>query len=472
MKTGKEPRNSMHRKGHAFFNRRAALLLLVLLVTALVLVSCSKGAGASPPNFIIIFTDDQGYGDMGCTGASGFQTPNLDRLAASGIRFTDFYVPATVCTPSRAGLLTGCYPKRVGLHEAVLFPFSQHGLNPEETILPEWLKPLGYTSACVGKWHLGHKPEFMPNNQGFDYFYGVPYSNDMDAYIYKNPPFNSPPLPLYENEEHIVAGPDQRYLTRKYTEAAVSFIQKHKERPFLLYLAHSMPHLPWHVSEKFKDSSALGLYGDVIQEIDWSVGEILATLEETGLVESTLVLFTSDNGPVLMENSGSAGPLRGRKATTWEGGQRVPCLVSWPGTIPEGKICKALTTTMDLVPTFIKLAGGEIPEDHTFDGYDIQTLLMNPLTAETAYEAFYYYSRDGKPEAVRSGKWKLHIEKSRGWDTALGPFPVSLYDLSRDIGESNNLADENPQIVERLTRKIREFDEQLTKESRPAGRLQ
>lgn len=459
----------MHRKGHAFFNRRAALLLLVLLVTALVLVSCSKGAGASPPNFIIIFTDDQGYGDMGSYGASGFQTPNLDRLAASGIRFTDFYVPATVCTPSRAGLLTGCYPKRVGLHEAVLFPFSQHGLNPEETILPEWLKPLGYTSACIGKWHLGHQSEFMPNNQGFDYFYGVPYSNDMDAYVYKNPSFNSPPLPLYENEEHIVAGPDQRYLTRKYTEAAVSFIQKSQGRPFFLYLAHSMPHLPWHVSEKFKDSSALGLYGDVIQEIDWSVGEILATLTETGLVESTLVLFTSDNGPVLMENSGSAGLLRGRKSTTWEGGQRVPCLVSWPGTIPEGKTCSALATTMDLVPTFVRLAGGLIPEDHTFDGYDIQTLLMHPLTAETPYEAFYYYSRDGKPEAVRSGKWKLHIEKSRGWDLALGPFPVSLYDLDQDISETINRAEENPQIVERLKIMIKQFDEHLAKESRPAG---
>jgi len=462
----------MRCKGYTFSTRWAALALLVSLVTAVFLVSCTKDTGPNPPNFIIIFTDDQGYGDLGSYGALGFQTPNLDRLAASGIRFTDFYVPATVCTPSRAGLLTGCYPKRVGLHEAVLFPFSEHGLNPAETTLPERLKPLGYTSACVGKWHLGHKPEFMPNNQGFDYFYGVPYSNDMDGYVYKNPPFNSPPLPLYENEEQIEEGPDQRYLTRKYTEAAVSFIQKNKGRPFLLYLAHSMPHLPWHVSGKFKNSSDLGLYGDVIQEIDWSVGEILRTLEETGLAESTLLLFTSDNGPVLRENSGSAGPLRGRKATTWEGGQRVPCLVSWPGTIPEGKICTALATTMDLVPTFVRLAGGRIPEDHKIDGYDIQALLMHPLTAETAYEAFYYYSRDGKPEAVRSGRWKLHIEKSRGWDKTQGPFPVSLYDLERDIGETTNLADENPQIVERLKIQIRQFDEQLDKESRPAGYLQ
>ncbi len=462
----------MRCKGYTFATRWAALALLGSLITAVFHVSCTKDTGPYPPNFIVIFTDDQGYGDLGSYGAQGFQTPNLDRLAASGIRFTDFYVPATVCTPSRAGLLTGCYPQRVGLHEAVLFPFSEHGLNPEETILPEWLKPLGYTSACIGKWHLGHKPEFMPNNQGFDYFYGVPYSNDMDGYVYKNPPFNSPPLPLYENEKQIAEGPDQRYLTRKYTEAAVSFIQKNQDSPFFLYLAHSMPHLPWHVSEKFKDSSALGLYGDVIQEIDWSVGEILRILQETGLAESTLVLFTSDNGPVLRENSGSAGPLRGRKATTWEGGQRVPCLVSWPGTIPEGKICTALATAMDLAPTFVRLAGGQIPEDHKIDGYDIQTLFWHPLTAVTPYEAFYYYSRDGKPEAVRSGRWKLHIEKSRGWDKTQGPFPVSLYDLERDIGETTNLADENPQIVERLKIQIRQFDEQLDKESRPAGYLQ
>ncbi len=442
------------------------------VILALFSVSCTKVSESRPPNFIVIFTDDQGYGDLGSYGAQGFQTPNLDRLAAAGIRFTDFYVPATVCTPSRAGLLTGCYPKRVGLHEAVLFPFSEHGLNPEETILPERLKPLGYTSACVGKWHLGHKPEFMPNHQGFDYFYGVPYSNDMDAYVYENPPFNSPPLPLFENEELIESGPDQRYLTKKYTGAAVSFIQKHQKRPFFLYLAHSMPHLPWHVSERFKDSSDLGLYGDVIQEIDWSVGEILRSLEETGLTESTLVLFTSDNGPVHRENSGSAGPLRGSKATTWEGGQRVPCLVSWPGTIPEGKICPALATTMDLVPTFVKLAGGQLPDDHIIDGYDIQALLMHPLTAESAYDAFYYYSRNGTPEAVRCGRWKLHIEKSRGWDLTLGPFPVSLYDLNQDIGETTNLAEENPQIVEDLVQKIRKFDKQLTKDSRPAGRWQ
>jgi len=248
-------------------------------LTSLPFLSCSRSSKMEKPNFIIIFTDDQGYGDLGCYGAKGFQTPNLDRMAEQGVRFTNFYVPATVCTPSRAALLTGCYPKRVGLHEAVLYPYSEHGLNPNEITIPKQLKPLGYKSACIGKWHLGHQQKFMSNNQGFDYFYGVPYSNDMDRHFYKHLQFQSPPLPLYENEKLIEEGPDQKYLTKRYTEATIKFIQENKDRPFFLYLAHSMPHLPWHVSEKFKGSSQLGLYGDVIQEIDWSVEKILKNLE-------------------------------------------------------------------------------------------------------------------------------------------------------------------------------------------------
>ena len=441
-------------------------------LTSLPLLSCSKSSKKEKPNFIVIFTDDQGYGDIGCYGAQGFKTPNLDQMAKQGVRFTNFYVPATVCTPSRSALLTGCYPKRLGLHEAVLFPFSEHGLNPSEITIPKQLKPLGYKSACVGKWHMGHQPKFMPNKQGFDYFYGVPYSNDMNNYFYKRINFQSPPLPLYENEKLIEAGPDQKLLTKRYTEATVKFIQENKDSPFFIYLAHSMPHLPWHVSEKFKDSSQLGLYGDVIHELDWSVGEILRILKETNLDKNTLVIFTTDNGPVTGINGGSAGPLRGRKATTWEGGQRVPCIAKWPRNIPAGKVCEELASTMDFFPTFSKLAGENILNKDKIDGYDFSHLLFQPESAETPYDAFYYYDRDGNLEAIRERDWKLHISKSRGWDKMLGEFPVSLYNLKEDIGEEINVADLHPKLVARLKKKMKEFDEILTKEARPAGQLE
>ncbi len=445
----------------------AASILLSLFFAA-----CVQSPEPSKPNFIVILTDDQGYGDIGIYGAQGFQTPNLDAMAARGIRFTDFYVPATVCTPARAAMMTGCYPKRIGLHEAVLFPFSEHGLNPAEAILPELLHDLGYSTACIGKWHLGHHPEFLPEKQGFDYVFSVPYSNDMDGHQYRDPPFLSPPLPLYENGDLIEEGPDQRYLTRRYTEAAVKFIEDHRDGPFFLYLAHSMPHLPWHVSERFRGTSERGLYGDVIQEIDWSLGEILASLRRNDLETETLVVFTSDNGPVLGDKAGSAGPLRGRKAQTWEGGARVPCLALWPGHLPEGEICQAVTTVMDLLPSLVALAGGLLPDRYAIDGYDISALLRNPNAIPSPYEALYYYSRDGTLEAIREGDWKLHTAKSRGWDhTKRGPFPVSLYNLRDDIGESHNVANQHPQLVERLIEKMRRFDLQLSREARPVGRL-
>ncbi|MGB2906128.1 MAG: sulfatase [Candidatus Aminicenantaceae bacterium] len=449
----------------SLYSTALASVLLCLLFTA-----CVQHPEPLKPNFIIILTDDQGYGDVGIYGAQGFQTPNLDAMAARGIRFTDFYVPATVCTPARAALLTGCYPKRVGLHEAVLFPYSKHGLHPEEIILPELLRPLGYATACVGKWHLGHHPEFLPEKQGFGYVFSVPYSNDMDSYQYRNPPFSSPPLPLYENGDLIEEGPDQRYLTRRYTEAAVKFIEENRDRPFFLYLAHSMPHLPWHVSERFQGTSERGLYGDVIQEIDWSLGEILQTLRRNDLETTTLVIFTSDNGPVLGDKAGSAGPLRGRKAQTWEGGARVPCLALWPGYIPEGEVCHEIATVMGLLPTFVTLAGGRIPDDQAIDGFDISQLLREPRSLPSPYDALYYYSRDGTLEAIREGDWKLHTAKSRGWDTKQGQFPVSLYNLRDDIGETHNVAEQYPQLVKRLTEKMREFDLRLAQEVRPAGR--
>ncbi len=447
--------------------RRIVTWPLACSLLACALSGCSRPT--DQPNFIIIFTDDQGYGDTGRYGAVGFDTPNLDRLADEGLRFTDFYVPATVCTPSRAALMTGSYPKRVGLHEAVLFPYSEHGLNLDETTIPELLQPLGYRTGMIGKWHLGHQAEFMPTRQGFSYFFGVPYSNDMDGFLYRDRGFQSPPLPLYEDEAVVEDGPDQAQLTRRYTEAAVQFIEDSRDGPFFLYLAHNMPHLPLHASEAFSGTSERGLYGDVIQEIDWSVGRILATLEATGLDERTVIVFTSDNGPVLRPNAGSAGGLRGGKATTWEGGSRVPAIVRWPSSIRAGSVSGEIATTMDLLPTLVSLAGGAMPEALVVDGFDITALLLRPETEPSPYDALYYYSRDGLPEAIREGPWKLHVAKSRGWNPADGDFPVSLYNLAEDASETQNLALGHPDLVERLRDKLTLFDAALTRDARPVG---
>ncbi len=411
------------------------------------------------PNVIIFFTDDQGYADVGCYGAEGFETPHLDQLASEGIRFTDFYVPATVCTPSRAGLLTGRYPKRANLHEAVLFPFSEGGLSQSEYTLAEMFRESGYSTSLVGKWHLGHKPEYMPNNHGFDYFYGVPYSNDMHNHHYKHIDFKAPPLPFYRNEELIESGPDQRYLTKRYTEETIRIIEEKKEdKPFFIYLAQNMPHLPLFVSEKFEGKSELGLYGDVIMELDWSMGEIVKALKKAGEYENTIIVFTSDNGPRV----GSAKPLRGQKAQTWDGGQRVPGIITWPALIPDKQVCGEVVTTMDLFPTLARVAGAKLPKGHTFDGRDILKLWKNPEKAKLKDEPLYFYARDGKPEAVRLGDWKLHISKTAGWNAGKqGSFPVSLYNLKEDIREENNLADQYPEKVAEMTRMIETFDKTL-----------
>ena len=428
---------------------------MIILIVNNLLSGCNPELGINnkEPNIIIFFTDDQGYADVGCYGAVGIETPHLDKLATEGIRFTDFYVAATVCTPSRAGLLTGRYPKRANLHEAVIFPDSKHGLSPDEYTMAEMLKSSGYTTACIGKWHLGHKEEYMPNNHGFDYFFGVPYSNDMDGYYYKRNDFQSPPLPLYRNKEIIEEGPDQRYLTKMYTEEAIRFIQKEKENPFFLYLPHNMPHTPLHVSENFEGKSDLGVYGDVIMELDWSVGEIVKSLKLAGIYENTLFIFTSDNGPQV----GSALPLRGKKATTWEGGQRVPAIMVWPGNIPMNSKSSAMATAMDLMPTLAKITGADIPDDIRMDGADISKLLLNPETSILPERPFYYYARNGKPEAIRLGKWKLHIDKSIGWNSK-EEFPVSLYNLEMDISEADNIAEKHPEIAEKLRSMILEFD--------------
>lgn len=442
--------------------------MVVALVTSFI-TGCQEEHLARP-NIVIFFTDDQGYGDVGCFGAEGYYTPHFDQLADQGVRFSDFYVAASVCTPSRAALLTGKYPKRVGLHEAVLFPYSGHGLSRDETTLPEMLKPLGYTTACIGKWHLGHLEQFMPKNHGFDYYYGVPYSNDMDNHFYKHNQFQSPPLPVYENETLVEEGPDQDQLTSMWTGAAVEFINSNKDKPFFIYVAHNMPHTPWHVSDNYRGSSQRGLYGDIIQELDWSMGEIMKALRDNGLDQNTLVLFTSDNGPVTRhQNGGTAGPLRGSKATTWEGGMRVPAIISWPEKIPQGVTCSLPVSTLDLLPTLATLCGGELTEDLITDGRDITEILLHPETDPGIPFELIYYSRDGKPEAIRQGDWKLHIAK-RNWPSEKdGEFPVSLYNLRDDIGENNNLAGEYPDLVQQMMDDLNSSDKKVINEYPKSG---
>ena len=427
-------------------NKIVYLLIGSWLLLFIVLVGCTNHKIDDKPNIIIFFTDDQGYADLGCYGAEEFKTPNLDNLANEGIKFTNFYVPATVCTPSRAALLTGKYPISVGLHQGVLSPYSENGLDLKEYTLAEMLKDQGYTTSCIGKWHLGHKVKYMPNNQGFDEFYGVPYSNDMDGYYYQHNDFQSPPLPFYRNTKVIGQGLDQKYLTKMYTEETVKQIKnRSKEKPFFIYLAHNMPHTPLSASEKFKGKSKKGLYGDVIMELDWSAGEIINTLKEEGIFDNTIFIFTSDNGPEL----GSAYPLRGRKAQTWEGGQRVPAIISWPDKIPEGVVSDEMISTLDLFPTLAKLSGASI--SNVMDGKDISSFLMRADEMKLTERPFYYYARNGKLEAARLGKWKLHIAKSSGWNSEKkGHFPISLFNLENDPSEMSNVADQYPKIVEKI----------------------
>ena len=425
-----------------------------------------SGLGRERPNVVIIFTDDQGYGDLGCYGSESIKTPVIDSMAAEGIRFTDFYSAASICTPSRAGLLTGCYPIRVGMPH-VLHPGATGGINADEITLAELLKARGYATACIGKWHLGHRKVFLPTRHGFEEYFGIPYSNDMGA-TPKRP--NVPPLPLMEGEDVIETDPDQSQLTRRYTERAVSFIKRNKDRPFFLYLPHTMPHVPLFASAAFTGKSARGLYGDVIEEIDWSVGEILKTLKNLDLDEKTLVIFTSDNGPWLGkgDRGGSAGPLRSGKFMVYEGGYRVPCVMCWPGKIPAGKVCTEMASMIDLLPTIAPLAGAAAPADRIIDGKDIWPLMTARPGAKTPHEAYFYYCFH-RMEAVRRGDWKLRIANfpSRGDGKAGKP---ELYNLRDDLGEKNNLAREHPDIVADLRTRMEVFEKDIASHSRPPGR--
>ncbi|NOY42175.1 MAG: sulfatase [Planctomycetes bacterium] len=412
---------------------------------------------SQPPNIIVILCDNLGYGDLGCYGSTVHRTPRIDQMAREGILLTSFYSTSGVCTPSRASLMTGCYPRRVGLHltdpdGVVLRPVSPNGLHPDEITIAEVLKQQHYATACIGKWHLGDQPPFLPTHQGFDEYFGIPYSDDMTA----RPGKNWPPLPLMVDDQVVEAPVDRNTLTKRYTQRAIDFITRNQQQPFFLYLPHAMPgstSAPY-ASKRFQGQSANGPYGDSVEEIDWSTGEILAALKRLGLDQQTLVVWTSDNGaPRRNPPQGSNAPLGGWGYTTMEGGMRVPCIVRWPGKIAADKKSDAITTTMDLLPTFARLANITLLATREIDGYDIWPILTATPDAQTPYQALYYYHRD-QLHAVRSGKWKLHLALPTKQVDLQGKTRTSetrLYDLDTDIGETTNVADSHPKVVQRLT---------------------
>jgi len=413
------------------------------------------------PNIIILFTDDQGYADVGAYGAEGFETPHLDRMAAEGVRFTDFYVAQPVCGASRAALLTGCYPNRIGLPGAPDHS-AKYGIAAGEMTLAELLKQRGYATAIFGKWHLGHLPQFLPTRQGFDEYFGLPYSNDMWPHHPTSKDYY-PDLPLIEGEDVIELNPDQSRLTARYTERAVDFIERNRERPFFLYMPYTMAHVPLAVSDRFEGKSEQGLYGDVIMEIDWSVGRIMEAVRKAGADERTLFIFTSDNGPWFSygNHGGSAGPLREGKGTTWEGGVRVPCIMRWKDRIPKGTVCREPAMTIDILPTVAAATGAPLPA-HGIDGKDIGPLMFGEPGAKCPHEAYYFYYRKNDLEALRAGKWKLvfpHEYRSLTGEPGMDGQPngysrlkcgLELYDLENDLGEEHDVAAANPAVVERL----------------------
>jgi arylsulfatase len=485
------------------------MLCGVLLCGMLSGLTARAADPTAPPNIVVILADDLGYGDVGCFGAADIRTPNIDALAGAGTRFTSFYVAQPVCTASRASLLTGCYANRVSLFGALNHQ-SNVGIADSELLLPEICKSKGYATAIFGKWHLGHREPFLPTRQGFDEFLGLPYSND-------NGPLHPvvrtiPPLPLIDGEQASEHDPDQSQFTRRFTERAVAFIEKHKDRPFFLYVPHVMPHVPIFASDRFRGKSSRGLYGDVVEELDWSVGQIVGALKKHGLDERTLVVFASDNGPFLSygNHAGRAGPLREGKLTTFEGGVRVPCVMRWPGVIPAGRTASELVSTLDLVPTVAKLLGVDLPK-HPIDGVDVLPLVKGDPVKESPRQTFYYYAGD-ELQAVRSGAWKLHLPHEyltpaqppgkdgkpanfanlkpesmqqsglRGIASRHGytvrKIELSLYNLETDVGEATNVADRHPEVVRQLqdlAEKARaDLGDSLTKRIganlRPAGK--
>ncbi|MFC1716087.1 sulfatase [Candidatus Poribacteria bacterium] len=433
------------------------------------------------PNFVVILCDNMGYGDIGCLGSQKHNTPHLDEMAEEGVLLTDFYVSSGVCTPSRASIMTGCYAQRVDMHTSdtgscVLRPISSKGLNPKEITVAGLLNKQGYATACIGKWHLGDQPEFLPTRHGYDYYYGIPYSEDMVPEA--NPDW--PPLPLMRDEEVIEAPVDLSSITKRYTHESVQFITENKDEPFFLYLPHATPgsvRVPI-VSDEFRGVSANGRYGDSIEELDWSTGQILSALKQLGIDRQTMVIFTSDNGAV-KGHGGSNAPFAGWGYGTMEGGMRMPFIVKWPGVVPAGKTCHELCTAMDILPTFAGLAGTESPGDRVIDGKNIWPLLTCEEGAKSPHEAFYYYQID-QLQAVRSGKWKLHLPLDVKYNHGrrdMGSSPLTLFDLSEDVSESVDVSGQHPEVVKRLLTLAEKAREELGdvgrkgKRQRPAGNI-
>ena len=432
-------------KKSAFFTATIFLILFISFCT-----SDKKGkvnqdrSEDKRPNIVFIYCDDLGYGDIGCFGATDIKTPNIDRMAAEGIKFTDFYSASPVCSPSRAALLTGRIPQRMGIN-GVFFPESYTGMPLEEITIAEVLKKEGYATGIIGKWHLGHMEKYLPLQRGFDEYFGIPYSNDMESVVY------------LRGNEVVDFNVDQRYITKKYTEEAIQFIESHKNKPFFLYLAHNMPHVPIYASEDFLGTSERGLYGDVIQEIDWSVGQVMKTLEDNQLLNSTLIIFSSDNGPwlVMEDRGGSAGILREGKQYTFEGGQRVPTLAMWPGKIKSGQVYNDMAVMMDWFPTIAGLAGSEIPDDRPYDGVDISPVLFG--TGARNGPGFLYFDL-AELQGYREGEWKIKLSyegyPGSPGKKAVTPHPVLLINLKDDPGEQHNLAAEMPDKLQEMIHKM------------------
>ena len=427
-----------------------------------------ESTSSANPNIILINCDDLGYGDLGCYGSTVNQTPHIDRLASEGIRFTDFYMASSVCSASRAAMLTGCYPPRIGFG-GVLFPGDAYGLHPREITIASLLKQKDYATMLIGKWHCGDQPDFLPTQYGFDSYYGLPYSNDMG--MQAPDPERYPPLPLIRNNEVIEEQPDLASLAGRYLEESVRFIRNNKNNPFFLYLAHMYVHLPLYPPERFLNESKNGRYGAAVSCIDWMTGTILHELQQLGIEEKTLIIFTSDNGSRGRNEGGSNAPLRGGKGTTWEGGQRVPCIMRFPETIPKNSISKEIITSMDFLPTIAELCDIPIPTDRIIDGKSITALLKSPHSTPSPHTAFFYY-RNFNLEAIRSNNWKLHVRK--------GTTEIrELYNLNTDIHEEHNVYHDHPQIIKKLEKlletcrhDIGDASHNITGENiRPAGHV-
>ena len=435
---------------------------VALLTVSVLLGMQAATVQAAKPNVVVIFCDDLGYGDLACFGHPTIATPNLDRMATEGQKWTNFYVAAPVCTPSRAAIMTGRLPIRTGMcsdKRRVLFPDSAGGLPQQEITIADALKAAGYATACIGKWHLGHLPQYLPTEQGFDSYFGIPYSNDMDrladspkgraAFWDPKPEYFN--VPLLRDKTQIERPANQYTITRRYTEEAVRIIKANQKQPFFIYLAHSLPHVPLFTSKEFNDVSLRGLYGDVIEEIDWSVGQVLDTLRETGQAENTLVAFTSDNGPWLIfdQQGGSAGLLRGGKGSTWDGGMREPTVFWWPGTIPPG-IVRDIGSTLDILPTCASLAGAKLPKDLVLDGYDISPALLG--TGPSPREEMFFY-RGEQVFAVRKGPYKAHFTTQSGYrDKPQKHDPPALYNLEHDPSEKYDIAQDHLEVIAELTK--------------------